>query len=68
MPKMNGFELYRKIREKNGSIPIAFITAFEINAEEFAKVIPSIKVQDFIKKPIKIPDLVERLNAILAAA
>jgi DNA-binding response OmpR family regulator len=68
MPKMNGFELYRKIREKNGSIPIAFITAFEINEEEFAKLMPSIKVRDFIKKPIKIPDLVERLNAILAAA
>jgi CheY-like chemotaxis protein len=34
MPKMNGFELYRRIREKNTSIPIAFITAFEINEDE----------------------------------
>ena len=68
MPKMNGFELYRKIREKNASIPIAFITAFEINEEEFSKVMPSIKVREFIKKPIRIPDLVERLNTILAAA
>jgi DNA-binding response OmpR family regulator len=68
MPKMNGFELYRKIREKDMSIPIAFITAFEINEDEFSKVMPSIKVRDFIKKPIRIPDLVERLNAILAAA
>lgn len=66
MPKMNGFELYRKIREKDGSIPIAFITAFEINEDEFSKVMPSIKVRDFIKKPIRIPDLVERLNLILA--
>jgi CheY-like chemotaxis protein len=68
MPKMNGFELYRKIRDKNTSIPIAFITAFEINEDEFSKVMPSIKVRDFIKKPIRIPDLVEKLNAILAAA
>jgi DNA-binding response OmpR family regulator len=67
MPKMNGFELYRKIRELNGSIPIAFITAFEINEDEFSKVMPSIKVRDFIKKPIRIPDLVEKLNAILSA-
>jgi CheY-like chemotaxis protein len=66
MPKMNGFELYRKIREKNASIPIAFITAFEINEDEFSKVMPSIKVRDFIKKPIRIPDLAERLNTILA--
>jgi CheY-like chemotaxis protein len=68
MPKMNGFELYRKIRDKNTSIPIAFITAFEINEDEFSKVMPSIKVRDFIKKPIRIPDLIEKLNAILAAA
>lgn len=68
MPNMSGFDLYRRIREKNQSMPIAFITAFEINEDEFSKVIPSIKVRDFIKKPIRIPDLVERLNAILAAA
>jgi CheY-like chemotaxis protein len=68
MPKMNGFEVYRKIRDKNTSLPIAFITAFEINEDEFSKVMPSIKVKDFIKKPIRIPDLVEKLNAILAAA
>jgi len=51
----------------NESVPIAFITAFEINEDEFSKVIPSIKVKDFIKKPIRIPNLVERLNVILAA-
>ncbi|OLC26668.1 MAG: hypothetical protein AUH37_00295 [Candidatus Nitrososphaera sp. 13_1_40CM_48_12] len=67
MPKMNGFELYRKIREKNMSMPIAFITAFEINEDEFSKVMPSIKVRDFIKKPIRIPDLIKKLNTILAA-
>jgi DNA-binding response OmpR family regulator len=68
MPKMSGFDLYRRIREKNQSIPIAFITAFEINEDEFSKVMPSIKVRDFIQKPVQISDLVERLNAILAAA
>ncbi|AFU58006.1 putative signal transduction response regulator, receiver domain protein [Candidatus Nitrososphaera gargensis Ga9.2] len=67
MPGMNGFELYRRIREKHPSIPIAFITAFEINEDEFSKVMPSIKVKDFIKKPIRIPELIEKLNAILAA-
>jgi DNA-binding response OmpR family regulator len=66
MPKMNGFDLYRKIKEKDKSVPIAFITAFEINEDEFSKVMPSIKVKDFIKKPIRIPELVERVNMILA--
>jgi CheY-like chemotaxis protein len=68
MPKMNGFDLYRKIRDKHTSIPIAFITAFEINEDEFSKVMPSTKVRDFIKKPIRIPALIEKLNAILMAA
>lgn len=68
MPKMSGFELYRRIREKNTSILIAFITAFEINEDEFSRVMPSIKVRDFIKKPIMIQALVEKLNAILTAA
>lgn len=68
MPKMNGFELYRTIRQKNISVPVAFITAFEINEEEFSKVMPSIKVRDFIEKPIRIPQLIEKLNMILAIA
>ena len=67
MPKMNGFELYRRIKEKDPSMPIAFITAFEIKEDEFSKVMPSIKVRDFIRKPIRVPDLVQQVNAILAA-
>ncbi len=54
MPKMNGFELYRRIKEKNQSMKIAFITAFEINKEEFNKVMPSVNVIDFISKPLSI--------------
>jgi hypothetical protein len=36
-------------------MPIAFISSFEINEDEFSKVMRSIKVRDFIKKPIWIP-------------
>lgn len=68
MPKMNGFELYRMIRQKNISVPVAFKTAFEINEEEFSNVMRSIKVRDFIKKLIRIPQLIEKLNMILAVA
>jgi DNA-binding response OmpR family regulator len=65
MPKINGFELYRKIREKNPSIKIVFITAFEINKEEFNKVLPSIDVKDFIIKPISMTNLRARLKDVL---
>ena len=65
MPKINGFELYRRIKEKNPSMKIAFITAFEINKEEFNKVLPSIDVKDFILKPISMSDLSSKLKAIV---
>jgi DNA-binding response OmpR family regulator len=65
MPKMNGFELYRRIKEKNPSMKIAFITAFEINRDEFNKVLPSIDVKDFIIKPISMSDLIVKLKLIV---
>jgi CheY-like chemotaxis protein len=65
MPKMNGFELYRRIKEKNSSLKIAFITAFEINQEEFSKVLPSIDVKDFIIKPIGMSNLKAKLKSMI---
>jgi YesN/AraC family two-component response regulator len=68
MPKINGFELYRRIKEKNPSMKIAFITAFEINKEEFNKVLPSIDVKDFIIKPISMSDLSSKLKSIVKSS
>jgi YesN/AraC family two-component response regulator len=65
MPKINGFELYRRIKESNPDMKIVFITAFEINKEEFSKVIPSLDVIDFISKPVSMSTLMTKLNSIL---
>jgi DNA-binding NtrC family response regulator len=65
MPKINGFELYRRIKESNPHMKIVFITAFEINKEEFTKVIPSVDVLDFISKPVSMSTLIKKLNSIL---
>jgi CheY-like chemotaxis protein len=65
MPKMNGFELYRRIKEINSTLKIAFITAFEINQEEFSKVLPSIDVKDFIIKPIGMSNLRAKLKSMI---
>jgi len=65
MPKINGFELYRRIKESNPTMKIVFITAFEINKEEFSKVIPSLDVIDFISKPVSMSSLISKLNSIL---
>ncbi|HEX7032051.1 MAG TPA: hypothetical protein VF172_03535 [Nitrososphaera sp.] len=53
----SSFDLYRRMREKNESIPIASITGSEIVEDEFSKMMPSAKVKDFTKNPIRIPSL-----------
>ena len=65
MPNMNGFELYRHIKEADPSMRIAFILAFEINKAEFIKVIPSVEVIDFISKPVSIANLKEKIRSML---
>jgi CheY-like chemotaxis protein len=66
MPRMNGFELYRQIKEMSPNTKIAFITAFEINKDEFIKVFPSIEVKDFIIKPIDMDDLIFKIKSMLS--
>jgi len=69
MPKMDGFELYNKIREKNPKVKICFLTASEMYYEKFRKArseIGKIIGEDcFIQKPIKNEDLIKKLTAIM---
>jgi DNA-binding response OmpR family regulator len=65
MPNMNGFALYLHLKEKNPSLKIAFMTAFDMPIEEFRSVIPSVEINDIIKKPFTIGDLATRIKYIL---
>jgi two-component system, OmpR family, response regulator ChvI len=65
MPSMNGFELYKKLREIDSKIKVCFVTAFEMYEEEFKKLFPSYEVRCFIKKPIKLTDLIVEIEKIL---
>ena len=65
MPSMNGFELYKKLRERDSKIKVCFITVFEMYEEEFKKLFPSYQVRCFIKKPIKLTDLIAEIEKIL---
>jgi CheY-like chemotaxis protein len=69
MPKMDGFELYIKIREKDPKVKICFLTASEMYYEkyrkprsEFGKIIGE---DCFIQKPIKNEDLIKKLIALM---
>ena len=69
MPKMDGFELYNKIREKDPQVKICFLTASELFYEEFrkARFLLSEKIGEeyFIQKPIKPDDLVQKINVLM---
>jgi CheY-like chemotaxis protein len=66
MPNMDGFELYKVIRKLDNTIKICFWTAFEEAYEQFAKAFPTLSEQYFIKKPITLDDLVNRVTKIMA--
>jgi DNA-binding response OmpR family regulator len=69
MPKMNGFELYQKLKEIDEKAKICFITASEMFYEEYRTGdvggFPRIDEQYFIQKPFRTDDLIKRLNTIL---
>ena len=66
MPKMDGFEFAKTIREDNKDIPILFITAkdeFEDKRRSYL-----LGVDDYMVKPIDIKELVLRVGALLKRA
>jgi two-component system catabolic regulation response regulator CreB/two-component system response regulator ChvI len=62
MPKMNGFELYKEMDKIDNDVKVCFITAFEVYYEALREVFPSMEVECFIRKPIEIGNLVNRIK------
>jgi CheY-like chemotaxis protein len=66
LPKMNGFELYKKIRKLDNKVKICFLTAGEMYYEEVRKqVFPELEANCFIRKPITNEDLIQKVKDIL---
>lgn len=65
MPKMNGFDLAREIRTKDLNTPIWFMTAFEVYSEEFRKAYPDSQDSVFVRKPISLRELIDKLTGEL---
>jgi CheY-like chemotaxis protein len=69
MPKMDGFELYIKLREKDPNVKICFLTAITMFKEDFRKrrleMGKTINEDYFIQKPIKNEDLIKKLTSIM---
>jgi CheY-like chemotaxis protein len=66
MPKINGFELYMRIKEKNPRMKFAFMTAYDnIDKEKFANYSSAIDPNSFISKPITASKLKSKLMYII---
>ena len=69
LPKMDGFELYTKIREKDPKVKICFLTAIAMFNEEFRKIRlvlgKTINEDYFIQKPVELEDLLKKLTSIM---
>ena len=65
MPKMNGFQLCEKILELDVNIRVCFMSALEVNIQALRELYPKVSFGCFIKKPVSIKYLIERLAAEL---
>ena len=73
MPKINGYELYEKMKNIDDKIKVCFLTAFgEGYHEEFKRRFQGQRADSlsaahvhFLRKPITIDDLVEKVNEII---
>ena len=67
MPDMNGFELYEEIKKIDNTVRVCFLTAFgEGYTEEFGRRFTSSSSNiSFIRKPIRVDDLVKKVNEVI---
>jgi two-component system response regulator ChvI len=67
MPVLDGFELFKKIREVDKAVHIIFITASEEYYEKFrSQRFPELGKINYIQKPIGNEELVQVVNMIIA--
>jgi DNA-binding response OmpR family regulator len=66
LPKMDGFELYHKVRKLDTKVKVCFLTAGEMYYEEIRKeAFPELEANCFIRKPIANEDLMKSVKNIL---
>lgn len=70
MPRLNGYDVCRRIRQQNGTVPIIFLSA---KSEEIDKVVGlELGADDYVMKPFGVREFAARIRAVarrcLAAA
>jgi DNA-binding response OmpR family regulator len=69
MPKMDGLDVYQKIKDLDGDVKVCFLTASELYFERFREgKYPILDKDLFIRKPIANKELLKKINSILKEA
>src|ERR671918_77659 len=64
MPRVNGLQLFYRIKAVSPATRIMFVSALDI-AEELTSILPDIKYDDIIKKPLKREYFISKINSVL---
>jgi DNA-binding NtrC family response regulator len=62
MPVMNGYEFIKNIKKIKPEVIVFLMTAFEINDNEFRRVLQTVNIDEFIQKPIPFKELTRIVN------
>ena len=65
MPRMNGFELYEKIKKIDHNAKVCFITAYRMYFEALREMYPGYEVDCFMDKPFENEDLLRKVASAL---
>jgi DNA-binding response OmpR family regulator len=66
MPDMDGFQLYREIKEKDPNAKACFLTASELYYKEFrTKEYSALDKELFIRKPIRNVELIKEIKRLI---
>jgi two-component system response regulator ChvI len=64
MPGLNGLQLYHRLKAMNPNVKILFLSALDV-ADEMISVLPGVKLDDVIRKPVDQEHFLNKLKSAL---
>jgi CheY-like chemotaxis protein len=64
MPQMNSYEFVKRIKNLRSEIKVILMSAFEINQADRARVLPDIKIDSLISKPVSLRKLTKMIDNV----